>query len=363
MLAAAAISIGRQVRAEEQPPAEASPPGKRHDRNEVGATPDIVRLLAVGDLMLGTPRRSAAIRARGALAPFAASRPMLRAADLAFGNLETPISERGSPTPGKTPESIRAGKNFLFRAPPQTARGVAWAGFDVVSLANNHAMDYGAPALSDTLALLKQQDVLPVGAGASLAEAAAPVFIERKGQRFAIFAVSDIVPAFSAAGKSTPGIASVRGRWFRAQMPQAIAQAREQADWVLVSVHWGVERNTGSTLEQRSLGRQLIDWGAHVVIGHHTHVLGPVEHYRGGLIHYSLGNFVGLAGRKTPVGVWELRFRRGAIPTERSHLLRWNGAPLPVPSRKKRTPLRRQPEESRKNRRAVSSSTRAAAAT
>lgn len=292
-----------------------------------------VRLVAVGDLMLGTSVKRLMARF-GPRYPFRRYRELLGGADLAFGNLETPLSDRGEPTPGKSPESLRNRTNFLFRAPPAAAEGLAWAGFDVLSVANNHTMDYGPTALRDTLAALRESGLAAAGAGENLDRAVAPVYLERQGQRVALFAISDVLPRFSVAGEHAPGQAPARGAWFERVMPAAVAAARREADWVLVSVHWGREGFTGATPRQRRLGRRLIDWGADVVIGHHTHCLGPIERYRGGLIHYSLGNFVSAAGSRGPVEAWEVVLPPpGERPTETSHAFRWDGTRLRVASR------------------------------
>jgi len=287
-----------------------------------------VRLVAVGDLMVGTPQVAAIIRAQGPEHPFRPYRELLSGADLAFGNLETPLSERGTPTPGKSPESIARGTNYIFRAPTSTAAGLAWAGFDVVALANNHAMDYGGVALQDTIRVLKKAGVRPVGAGNNLREAFAPVYFERNGQRLALLAISDILPALSIAGSNTPGLAPARGGEFEATMPAAIRAAKQRADWVLVSVHWGKERYTGATPKQTRLGRRLVDWGADVVIGHHTHCMGPIEKYRGSLIHYSLGNFIAYPSSRANVEAWDVTLPTRGRPTQISHVFRWDGTPL-----------------------------------
>lgn len=279
-----------------------------------------VRLVAVGDLMLGSPARVTQLleAPREMFRPY---RKLLEGADIAFGNLETPISTRGTPTPGKSQESLRNRTNFIFRAPPAAVEGLTWAGFDLVSVANNHAMDYGATALADTLKYLEKAEIGAIGGGTNLEEALAPEIVERNGQRFAFLAISDVLPLYSPAGENRPGIAPARGSWFEERMPEAIAEARKQADWVLVSVHWGKEKFTGATPKQRKLGHRLVDWGADVVIGHHTHCLGPVEHYEKGLIHYSLGNFIGPRARNVPSPAWEITFEPGAPPVEKSHLL------------------------------------------
>lgn len=287
--------------------------------------PRPVRLVAVGDLMLGTSVKRT-ILSRGPRHPFRPFRALLNGADLAFGNLETPLSDRGTPTPGKSAASLRDRTNFLFRTPPAAAEGLAWAGFDVLSVANNHTMDYGGEALVDTLDCLEEQQIAAVGGGEDLDAARAPVFVERNGQRIAFLGLSDVLPLYSTATDDTPGIAPARAPKFDRLMAAAIAQARHEADQVVVSVHWGEERNPNATRRQRSLGHQLVDWGADVVIGHHTHCLGPVERYGNGVIHYSLGNFIMSA--RVNVGAWEVTLVPGEPPRERSLLLRWDGKPV-----------------------------------
>jgi poly-gamma-glutamate synthesis protein (capsule biosynthesis protein) len=297
---------GRPARTAVAPEPPAAPP------------PRTVRLVAVGDLMLGTSVKRVILE-KGPREPFRRFRRFLAEADLAFGNLETPLSDRGAPTPGKSPQSLRDRTNFIFRAPPAAAEGLAWAGFDVVSVANNHTMDYGPVALADTLTSLEDAGVEAVGAGEHVQAAWAPVFLARGGQTFAFFAISDVLPRLSAAEPHRPGVAPARGARFLEAMPAAIEAARERADRVIVSVHWGQERYTGATPKQTRLGRRLIDWGADVVIGHHTHVLGPVERYRGGLIHYSLGNFISTrTGPGGPVA-WEVTLPPSGEPRETSY--------------------------------------------
>jgi poly-gamma-glutamate capsule biosynthesis protein CapA/YwtB (metallophosphatase superfamily) len=275
-----------------------------------------VRLLAVGDLMLGTTVKEL-IRTEGVDYPFREAKGMLGKADITFGNLETALSERGTPTPAKSPESIRAGRQFIFRAPPGCAQGLANAGFDVVSIANNHTMDLGAVGLRDTIQALRQAGVEPVGGGANASEALAPAVLTRQGLRVAFLAVSDIVPGYSAAGRRSSGIAVTQRNRPNPALARAIAKAKRQADFVVVSIHWGVERTSRPTAWQQSLGRQMIRWGADVVLGSHPHVLQPVERYRTGIIHYSLGNFITYVRSRQRTEAIEVRLQSGHAPTYR----------------------------------------------
>ena len=241
-------------------------------------------IAAVGDLMLGRTV-GARVVADGPEFVFddeVAS--VLRDADLTIGNLETSISERGTP----------ADKGYTFRAPPLTTRALAIAGFDVVSLANNHSLDYGAEALADTFQHLNASGVLAVGAGPNRSAAHAPIVIERNGLRIAVLGLVDAPPEGDfnreawEAQPSRPGVA-----WADEEtVIEMVTQADAAADLVVLMIHFGVEFSATPSESQRMLARSAIDAGADLVIGSHPHVLQEVEVYRGGLIAYSLGNFV-----------------------------------------------------------------------
>jgi poly-gamma-glutamate synthesis protein (capsule biosynthesis protein) len=259
-----------------------------------------VTVLAVGDLLLGSSVKER-ILAEGADYPFRKATSFLRAADITFGNLECPLTERGVPTPGKSADSLREKRNFLFRAPPGCGEGLASAGFDVVSVANNHAMDYSAEGLLDTLASLRAAGVEPVGGGEEITSACAPVILTRGRTRVAFVGMSDILPPYSPAGKATPGIAPARSTaarpGFEAAVKAQLRELRQRADFILISIHWGKERWTSPTPRQIQLGHFLIDAGADGVIGHHPHVLQPIVRYHGRPIAFSLGNFISYTGK------------------------------------------------------------------
>ncbi len=243
-----------------------------------------MQLAAVGDVMLA---RSIGQRIldEGPQVAFEGVISALLAADVFVANLETAISERGEAQP----------KAYTFRAPPAAADALALAGVDVVSLANNHAFDYGVLALEDTIRLLDAQDIAAVGAGMDAAEARAPIIIEHNGMRLAFLGYVDVFvenDGFDTrrwiAGADTPGVA-----W---AVPEEVAAdvvaARAQADVVVVMLHFGLEGRVKPWEPQQIVARAAIDAGAALVLGAHPHVLQPVEHYNGGLIVYSLGNFV-----------------------------------------------------------------------
>jgi len=247
--------------------------------------PPVVRFMAVGDVMLARTVGERVL-AEGPEAVFAGVLPTLAMADLLAANLECVISDRGEPED----------KAYVFRAPPQAIGSLAHAGVDILSLANNHAFDYGVDALADMLPGLRAVGIVTVGAGADAEAAHAPVIVERNGLRVAFLAYVDVPvegrTGFDtrswAAGPDQPGLA-----WAE---PQAIAfdvaAAGLRADVVIVLMHFGLENRRDVTASQRTLAHGAIDAGADLVLGAHPHVLQPVEEYNGGLIAYSLGNFV-----------------------------------------------------------------------
>lgn len=256
------VSMASAAAAETPDPASAAP----------------LRVVAVGDIMLdGTARP--VLSQNGYDYPFVRVKPLLAGAAVVFGNLEGPLTDRGTPEPNKT---------YIFRTPPAPAsRALRNAGFNVVSLANNHTMDFGPDGLAQTIEALDAAGIAHAGAGRDLAAARRPVLIEAAGKRIAILAYSVTLPESYYAEADKPGTAFAHETQVRAD----IAAARRQADIVLVSFHWGQEGKTALRDYQTLLGHAAIDAGAAAVIGHHPHILQGVERYRDGVILYSLGNF------------------------------------------------------------------------
>ncbi len=238
--------------------------------------PGIVTINAVGDLMLERDVIDLMDR-YGALYPFEVVRSLLADADITVANMEGTFTDRG----------VAAGKKYTFRTPPRFARGLADAGIDVVSLGNNHTMDFGAVGVSDTLTALDSAGVRHAGAGVDEASARRPAVVEGKGMKVAFLSYNAVLEA-TFAGVTTPGVA----RATTGVIAHDVAAAKTTADFVVVSLHAGVEYTDDPTAEQRSLARAAVDAGAVLVLGHHPHVLQGWERYRGGVIVYSLGNFV-----------------------------------------------------------------------
>jgi poly-gamma-glutamate synthesis protein (capsule biosynthesis protein) len=210
----------------------------------------------------------------------------LRSADFAMGNFESAIGTTGTPADGKV---------FTFQAPPEAAGILAQAGFDLVSLANNHAMDFGADSLLEGIDILEREGLVALGAGENQAAARRPYITEIDGVRLAFLAYVDVPAEYVGydiriweAGTILPGIA-----WADPfEMAEDVAAATEQADHVIVILHSGFELVPSPSSIQRQASRAAIDAGASVVMGHHTHVLQGVEYYNDGVIFYGLGNFL-----------------------------------------------------------------------
>lgn len=242
-----------------------------------------LNLAVVGDIMLA---RSVGrtIQEGGWESPFASVSESIGKADLAFANLECPASFRGKPYPGKP-------QNVTFRANPGALFGLKSAGFDVVSLANNHSTDYGPLALRETIASLEQLGIATCGAGGSRKEAHRPAIVERGDIRLAFLAYAEPIWSVVEAMDGPPaqaGVAVLREEDIIAD----IREAEKQADGILVSLHWGEEFHKAPRKTDQALARRLIDAGALAVLGHHPHVLQGAEWYRQGIILYSMGNFV-----------------------------------------------------------------------
>ncbi len=236
-----------------------------------------VTFCGVGDVMLGR-EVGKAIEQKGAQYPFEQIRRFIGQCDLAFLNLECPLTETGEPL----------NKRFVFKGAPFAAGGLKRAGFKIVSVANNHTLDQGRDAFLETIEILRKHGLHPVGGGSNQQEARQPVIFEAGGLKFAFLAFLDMLPDGLVFLEDRPGpaYASIE------EIVRAVKSAHGKADVVIVSFHWGVERNSVPTMNQIEYAHQVIDAGADLVLGSHPHVLQPVEMYHGRPIVYSLGNFV-----------------------------------------------------------------------
>lgn len=206
---------------------------------------------------------------------------LLQDADITMVNEEFPFSTRGTKM---------ADKSFTFRVDPAYVSAFQEMGVDIVSLANNHALDYGKEALSDTFETLDGAGILYAGAGETEERAAQLQTFEVNGKTFGFLAASRVIPVTGWNVKNEqPGLFCT---YDDTDLLEEIRKAKEQCDFVAVFVHWGKERTTVLEEHQRDLGRNYIDAGADVVVGAHPHILQGIEYYNGKPIFYSLGNFI-----------------------------------------------------------------------
>jgi poly-gamma-glutamate capsule biosynthesis protein CapA/YwtB (metallophosphatase superfamily) len=266
----------------------------------------------------------------------------LRASDIAFVNLEAPLTTRG----------LRAEKQNTLRADPSQVEDLLGSGVDIVSLANNHMLDYGIDGLADTLAVLERAGIPQVGAGPNLEAARESVVLKGPGGSMGFLAFASTLPQGFAASAERPGIAPIHvtaalvvENPLAQEQPgtpppvltfplrqdvdatiDAVRRLRMRADFVVVSAHWGVAGQDAIMDYEREVGRALIDAGCDLVLGHHPHRLHGVEFYRDKPILYSIGNFVfeplppsgnsphlSFRGRMTAANVYGAMRREGVL--------------------------------------------------
>jgi poly-gamma-glutamate synthesis protein (capsule biosynthesis protein) len=242
---------------------------------------DDVQIVLVGDVMLA--RNVAASIEKHNMDytfPFQKTLQYTTNADLACCNLECPVTQRG--------EALS--KNYTFHAAREALAGLRSAGFDLVSLANNHVLDFGPPGLEDTLQALMADQIGCLGITTDDAPQT-PAIFDIKGVKIGWLAYADPNTKYAYA-KEYLQFPTRPARAEKEIVRGDIARLRPQVDVVVVCIHWGTEYQTQPDPWQVELGRFIIDCGANIVAGHHPHVLQEPEWYNGGLIIYSLGNFV-----------------------------------------------------------------------
>ncbi|MDT3425134.1 poly-gamma-glutamate synthesis protein (capsule biosynthesis protein) [Paenibacillus forsythiae] len=246
--------------------------------NQASAS-DRVSLVFAGDILLDGYVGDQ-IAKYGVNYPFLKVAPVLKTADVAFANLETPVSTRGQ----------AADKTFAFRSRPGTLAGLNYAGIDGVTVANNHILDYGQTAMLDTLSFLDKYGIGRTGAGKDMDEAFKPYTRYVKGKKIAVLGVSRVLSDPSwYAGRNKPGAASA---YSTEPLLGKIRQAAKASDFTVVYIHWNQEFKDYPLQASRQLARQMIDSGADLIIGSHSHCLMGVEYYKHKPVYYSLGNFV-----------------------------------------------------------------------
>jgi hypothetical protein len=241
------------------------------DGRPLAAGEPLVELIAVGDVMLG---RGVADEPD----PLAAVAPWLAAANLTLGNLECVVAEGGAGRPGP----------YRLRAPVSSVATLRAAGFNLLGLANNHALDFGPGGLAEMVARLQAAGIAPLGVGADAATAVQPLIRDVGGVRLAFLAFN----AVSDPEDNPQDAGWTRAAWDLAHASAAIAAARAQADAVIVFIHWGYEYELRSDPAQRDAAQAMLDAGAALVIGHHPHVVQGTAASPDSFVAYSLGNLV-----------------------------------------------------------------------
>jgi len=205
----------------------------------------------------------------------------LQKSDILFANLEGPISDRG----------VRVGSIYSFRFKPEAIDGLVYGGFDILSLANNHMLDYQRIALEDTMNILKENNIDYVGAGFNKEEAFSLKIKEIKNTRIGFLAYTNLGPGNWKAGEKNSGMAWISENDI-GEIAEDIKKSKKEVDILIISLHAGEEYEENPTSFQTSFAMNCIENGADLVVGHHSHVVQKIERYNDGWIAYSLGNFI-----------------------------------------------------------------------
>ncbi|MGI9187797.1 MAG: CapA family protein [Gaiellales bacterium] len=240
-----------------------------------------------GDVMFEEPIRSYLSEPASVFAPI---RGVLRKADVAMANLETAVTDRGTPTPNK---------EYLFRAPASAFDALKRSGLDVVTIANNHGMDYGAQGLEDTLRTAKRTGFPVIGGGFNEAQAFHPWRTTVNGQRIAVIGATQVIDEeflswWEARGSQT-GVASAKYD-MEDRLVRQVIKARRTSDTVVVYLHWGEEMKSCPLDRQVSLAERLVKAGADIIVGSHAHILLGGGMLDRAFVDYGLGNFVFYTG-------------------------------------------------------------------
>lgn len=205
----------------------------------------------------------------------------LKEADILMINNEFPFSDRGE---------AMAGKQFVFRCEPSYVKALTEMGVDIVSLANNHTLDYGKEALQDTFTTLDGAGILYGGAGDTVERASQIQVIEANGMKFGFLAVSRVIPTADwKVENQAPGLFSC---YDETRLLELIKEGKNQCDFLTVYPHWGTEYRVTPDENQKQLAEKCMEAGADLIVGSHTHCLEGIEYINGKPVFYSLGNFI-----------------------------------------------------------------------
>jgi poly-gamma-glutamate capsule biosynthesis protein CapA/YwtB (metallophosphatase superfamily) len=253
----------------------------------VPPTPEL-RFMAMGDIMLGRGVGARLRKAGGYEKAFEKVSSYLNLGDIVFANLETPLTASN--------HGLDKERKIVLKAEPESVVALTSAGINLISLSNNHILDYYEKGLFDTMEILDQNGIKHAGAGKNIEEARKPAIIEKNGIKTALLAYTTFAE-LTYAGKPYQNFAAgpeksglVRDRY--ETIREDILKIRDQVDLVAISMHWGVEDSFKVTNEQKELAHKLIDDGADMILGHHPHQFQGIEVYKGKPIFYSMGNIL-----------------------------------------------------------------------
>jgi len=275
------------------------------DRKDAKRAGGVCSVLAAGDIMLAGSAKGC-LKDKGYDHAFGdrGLAELITSSQVSFANLEYPVTARG----------VRyQDKQYAFRGEPESLSAIRKAGFDLLSLANNHIMDYGERGLRDTLRECRKNGLACAGAGMDLASASRLAVVKRNRITYGLLAYSMTFPEEFWAGVEKPGTAHPD----RAQVQQDITQARARVDILMVSFHWGQELKSEPKPYQIDFAHHAIDSGADLVVGHHPHVPQGIEIYRGRPVFYSLGNYAfGAVSENAGMSFVAVTRFRGMVPVK-----------------------------------------------
>ena len=286
------------------------------DKSEIIKTDKITILRFGGDVMM-TSYFKMYIDSQGVDYMWEDVSELIREADYSIFNLETSVSLRGSDT---KPEG------FGFRSEPSTLQGLVNAGVDMVSLANNHVLDYGRDALTDTIISLKENNIEFVGAGENLAEASKINYQSINGIKVAFLAASEILGYESNKATDDKSGVFYLNRNDLSDIIEVVKEAQANADYVVLIAHWDREYYDNPKDETVNMAHTLIDNGIDIIIGHHHHVLQGIEYYKNVIIYYSTGNFNFLIKNEnaSQSALFELAFDKEKIVSSKVYPIKIN---------------------------------------
>ena len=248
---------------------------EKYTQNDVS---DEVKMIAVGDIMLSREVERKMINNGDFKYPFLKTAEKTKTGDIIFGNLETSIIN------GRAIQN----NEMVFRTDLRAVEGLVFAGFNVLSLANNHIMNFGRDGLESTIKILDENNISHIGAGMSEEEIYKPVIKDIKGTKFAFLGFTYNFDQRKSSNGEIYGMANMS----IAKMEENVKKTKSKNDIVIVSMHAGTEYKISSSSFQENFAQRAIDAGADLIIGHHPHVVQNVQKYKQGYIIYSLGNFV-----------------------------------------------------------------------